>query len=329
VVTQRGAPQPFFIVRVSNPMPFSKYAEQKHLSKELLTPAKWEEMFDNRRSGLIFGDETLKRLEKGESVSRWEAEYEAMYDGGQLDGDGNIIYANFFPGQVEIPEAKLKYGMLVEVTEKNEKAGLPGRFWGKLDDGKVGLLELFSPMPYMETPDTVASPFIKPDFISKFTYALGYGTYQTWELMRGRDKLPKGHFAEGSERVYYLDEAIPLAKVEKSLGLRARAARPGAARPLRLAGGHHEHPAALHDGNHVPPAARERRHRRDGGQLRRGIGPGMAYKRDSEELRQALQPFRRRLPHELRSIDIVRQGGMGPSWSTPLTTRVVRFSLIS
>jgi hypothetical protein len=212
-------------------MPFSTYAEQKHPSKEPITPAKWEEMFDNRRSGLIFGDETLKRLEKGESVSRWEAEYEAMYDGGQLDGDGNIIYANFFPGQVEIPESKLKYGMLVEVTEKSEKAGLPGRFWGKLDDGKVGLLELFSPMPYMETPDTVASPFIKPDFISKFTYALGYGTYQTWELMRGRDKLPKGHFAEGSERVYYLDEAIPLSKVEKLCRDYAKRELPGQEQP--------------------------------------------------------------------------------------------------
>lgn len=214
-VTQRGAPQPFFIVKISNPMPFSKYAEQKHLSKDPLTPAQWEDIFDNKRSGVLFGDETLRRLQAGESVSRWEAEYEAMYDGGQLDGDGNIIYANFFPGQVQIPENRLKYGMLVEITEGSERAGLPGRFWGKVDDGKVGLLELFSPMPYMETPDAIASPFIKPEFISKFTYALGYGTYQTWELMRGRDKLPKGHFPEGSERVYYLDEAIPLSKIEK------------------------------------------------------------------------------------------------------------------
>jgi len=214
-VTQRGAPQPFYIVRIDHPMPFAKYAEQKRLSKEPVSPAKWEEMFDNKRAGILFGDETLRRLQKGESVSRWEAEYEAMYDGGQLDGDGNVIYANFFPRQVKIPEDKLAYGMLVDVTDKKEKEGLPGRFWGKVGDGKVALLELFSPIPYMETPDSIASDFIKPEFISKFTYALGYGTHQAWEMMRGKAKVPKGHFVGEGERIYYLDEAIPLSKVEK------------------------------------------------------------------------------------------------------------------
>lgn len=215
-VTQRGAPQPFFVVRIKNPMPFSKYAESKRLSKDLLTPAKWEELLESHRAGVLLGDETLKRLEAGESVSRWEAEYEAMYDGGQLDGDGNIIYANFFPGQVEVPEGLIKRDMLVEITEGSEKAGLPGRYWGSIDggaEGKVAYLELFSPLPYMEAPDAIASPFIKPEFISKFTYALGYGTAQTWELMKG--KLPKGKYAEGTEKIYYLEEAIPLSKITK------------------------------------------------------------------------------------------------------------------
>jgi hypothetical protein len=222
--TQRGAPQPFFVVKIDNPMPFARWAEQKRLSKEPLTPAQWEELLEKKRAGVVLGDEALKKLERGESVSLWEAEYEAMYDGGQLDGDGNIVYANFFPSQVRISPDKLRRDMLVDFAEQGQKVGVPGRFWGAVDvppEGpgssvqKAALLELFSPMPYMEAPNAIASPAIKKDFASKFTFALGYGTAQAWEIKNGDGSLPPGEYVGGEERVYYLKEAIQISKVEK------------------------------------------------------------------------------------------------------------------
>lgn len=212
-LTQRGAPQPFFVVKINRPMPFSRWADEKRLSKDPLTPAEWDKKLDEKKSGIVLGDEAIKRLDRGESVSMWEAQYEALYDGGQLDGDGNIIYANYFPGQVQIPVEKLRRDMLVEFSEGSEKSGLPGRYWGTLPEGKVALLELFSPMPYMEAPDAVASPDIKKDFCSKFTYALGYGVAQAWEMENG--PLPPGEYIDGNERLYYLKDAMPISKIEK------------------------------------------------------------------------------------------------------------------
>jgi hypothetical protein len=213
-VRRQGAPQPYYVIRIDNPMPFSKFAELEGISRDPLTSAQWDELLSKQfKSEFVpVGFGAMDRIDAGESVSRWEATYESMYDSGQLDGDGNIVLVTLFPQQVKIPPDKLKYGMLVDVVD-DQGAALPGRFWGKVDDGKVALIELFAPMPYLDTPNAVASEFIKPEFISEFTYALGRGTAETWELMKG--KLPKGRWDGDPGRIYLLDQAIPLSKVEK------------------------------------------------------------------------------------------------------------------
>lgn len=224
-----GSPMPFFVVQIDHPMPFRNYAEGAGISAVPLPAREWERLLEEKQTGPI-GDSAILRIDAGRDVSPYEATYSAMKDGGQLDSSGNVVMGTFSPQQVQIPDDKLKPNMLVEFSESKEsEAGIPGRYWGQIGGatlperpikdgfdrpaGNVALLELFSPMPYMEAPDAVASVAIKKDFCSKYTYALGYGLAQAWEMQYG--KLPPGEYASGAEFLYMLTDPQPISKVEK------------------------------------------------------------------------------------------------------------------
>jgi hypothetical protein len=212
---QRAAPMPFYVVEPDKPMPFRQYAEARHFATTPWSDAQWNERIDSVRGkgNVILGDEAIRRLKAGESVSQYEAEYEAMYDGGMLDGDGRVVLGTFFPQQVSMPKGSLKKNMLVEFAKSGGKQVLwMGRFLKYEKQGKIALLELFSPIPFVQMEGTVSLDDIKAGYASEYTYSLGYGLAHAWEDARG--SLPEGSWSE-DEREFLLKDAMPVSEVEK------------------------------------------------------------------------------------------------------------------
>jgi hypothetical protein len=102
--------------------------------------------------------------------------------------------------------------MLVEFREDlRESGGWPGKIVGIEDGGKVALLELFTPTPYMEMPDAVANEAIRKGFYASRTYALGYGLKQAMEDQNM--ELPPGGLSD-DEKEWILSEFLDMSVIE-------------------------------------------------------------------------------------------------------------------
>jgi len=116
----------------------------------------------------------------------------------------------------------LKRGLLVEYVygRGQEEQRFQGSIIGFSKDGKIALLELFTPVPYLDLPDSVSSEDIKKGFYSDVTYTLGYGAYEALEIASeesGENMIPPGKWdteVVKERRFYTLKEFLPVSMME-------------------------------------------------------------------------------------------------------------------
>lgn len=215
-----GSPQVAYIVAPDHPVPFWAWAEGKGLSNDPMTYKQWLDKYEKRtRAGILpMLMETREDLERGQSVSETEAELGLMRNSGCIGPDETVSCATFWSDQVSIPDEKLKRGMLVDFhfsnalpNQRYEKGSIPGRIVGVDLKKKIALLEVFTPLPYMDAPDAIDNASIKKGFYSSKTYSIGYGTRYAFE--DAKVELPPGKLSE-DERQYILEDLVDISVIE-------------------------------------------------------------------------------------------------------------------
>jgi hypothetical protein len=214
-----GTGDVYFVVEADSPVPFSKFADSLRVDDVPMDLKGWQEQI--RAGGSlsipVMRPELRERLEAGGKVSHRERLLWELIDSESIDERQNVVRYSFGLGQTELHDPRR--GMLVEFHDRESKyANWPGKIVGiEKKDVEIVLLELFSPIPFLDSPYAVDEEEIRKGFYSGSTAALGYGTVEAWEET-GRD-LPKGRWMNPSwgaqeERFYVLDELIPLSEVE-------------------------------------------------------------------------------------------------------------------
>jgi len=88
------------------------------------------------------------------------------------------------------------------------------------DNGKLVLLEAFTPVPFLETPFALDESALEKGFSSSVTAVLGFGTVEAWK--QTEEPLPPGKWKdlpwgghEGKETLYYLEEPISMDEISR------------------------------------------------------------------------------------------------------------------
>lgn len=193
-------PQPYGILY------WKRYTVDKHLPRSEENPLKW------------IHPSTQGYLENGFTVSMKDIQARWLREQGHLV-DSDVRKFSFDLNSVTMDPEALQPGMIVEFQDNAQKrtGSFPGRVLAVEQDpdgSPVVLLESFEPVPALLAPKAIAPWMMDPSYVPNKTWALGYGTYKAME--KKRVKLPTGMFdpADGQKRVYFLDQPIPLSKVE-------------------------------------------------------------------------------------------------------------------
>ena len=206
----------YFRIQPDRPPYFPKYADAKNISDNPMSFDDWRQQHSARGSGEIpvMNVDLREKLERGEKVSPREREFFHLNDTGCLEEKNRVICSTIELRHLEIFEPRK--GMLVEFEDsESSQVGWPGRIADVEEDGTV-LLEVFNPIPFMETPLTLDESKMRPGFWSELTPAFGATTLKAWERS-GRPR-PAGKWMrpawEDKDALYYLDEPIPLTEIE-------------------------------------------------------------------------------------------------------------------
>lgn len=225
-MTQGSAPSPYYIVKALEPVPFEDWLRRKFNygeSQKKLTLDEWKK----RRGTVRFGEHQglnlpnylLERLEKGETLSPADVEFDDLVNRGCMDQDQRVTCYTYWPNQITIDPSQLKKGALVEYVY--DGVTYPGSVAGFSEGGTIVFLELFTPISYLESPDSIASEAIKPSFHSPYTYVLGYGVYEALERASeesGRELIPEGKWDVDDpkkRRLYTTKSFLPLEVVKE------------------------------------------------------------------------------------------------------------------
>lgn len=154
-----------------------------------------------RRPQMILPPEIQARLDAGEMVS-WKDVIETwVARGGCLDDARRVTCYDVFGEEVTIPLEEVRRGMLVEFFDSKTKkwnwSGRVVKVEGELSDRTV-YLELFEPVPFMDTPAAMNEEKIKPGFYSDFTWKLSFGTAAAWA--KSNFPLPPGEWVQDENR---------------------------------------------------------------------------------------------------------------------------------
>jgi hypothetical protein len=208
-----GSPQVAYLVKPAREFPFSEWVKAKGLSTTPMDYKQWIEKYGHRTRKEILPMlmEMREDLERGVPVSEAQAEFGLMQNAGCVGPDETITCATFWADQVKIPPEMLKRGMLVECHD-DKKGDFPGRIVGFEDDRKIALLEVFTPVPFMESPRSIVNRSIRKGFYSSKTYSIGYGLRHAFE--DAGFPLPPGKKSDADGRQYVLDELMDLSIIE-------------------------------------------------------------------------------------------------------------------
>jgi hypothetical protein len=222
-----GSPMVFYKVRAKTPVPFnvwvdkrwgkSKFASHGGSSTSLYDLSQIRTRMPDMLN--IIPDYLMKRLEEGHSISFAQIEHDSLVQRGCIDPDDRVYCYTFWSNEVVIHPKQLKRGMLVEydyILQDKEHHSCQGRIVGFMDKNQVALLELFTPLPYLQVPDEVDGELIKKGFYSEGTYAIGYGTYEAFEIAEeesGKKLIPEGTW-DNDHRIYTLKDFMPLSVVQ-------------------------------------------------------------------------------------------------------------------
>lgn len=220
----------YYIVRADKPIPFQNWLYYKvpTNANKKLTLDEWKQ----RRGSVRFGEHTglnlpnylVEKLERGESLSPADVEFDDLVNRGCIDPDQHVTCNTFWPKDVQIAPKQLRKGQLVEYVY--DGVVYPGAIAGFSDGkaGKICYLELFTPVAYLDAPDSIVSDEIEESFHSSYTYQLGYGVYEALELASresGRDLVPEGKWNSDdpkAQRIYTLSNFMPLEIVKEVCG---------------------------------------------------------------------------------------------------------------
>lgn len=210
------------LVELNQPMPFRDYASKKGWTGAKLDREEWGDYAKQRR----FKDADTAPLrwmhpksqaviEEGYRLSMQDIQETWLKELGHLQGM-LITKFSFDLNSVYMDNSKLQPGMIVTFHDNSSDIDYPGRIIavGKdpEDQTPIVYLEFFEPIPALKAPQATAESLIEPSFAPDRTWVLGYGTLQA--MQKARVKIPSGMFDE-AQRLYYLDQPIPLSKIEK------------------------------------------------------------------------------------------------------------------
>lgn len=208
-----GSPQVAYVVKPVKPFPFLEWVKGRDLTVTPMDYQEWIKKYGERtRRGILpMLMEMREDLERGEKISEAQAEYGLMENAGCIGPNRTVTCATFWSNQVRIPPELLKRGMLVEYDD-DKKGTFPGRIVGFEDDRKIALLEVFTPVPFMDSPLAIFNKAIRKGFYSSRTYSIGYGLRHAFE--DASVPLPPGKKADPEGRQYVLDELMDISVIE-------------------------------------------------------------------------------------------------------------------
>lgn len=214
-----GSPQAAYVVKPDHEVTFDEWIKGKGLSKTPWSFDAWAKKYGgprNRQGVLPMLMELREELESGRrEVSEAEAEHGLMKNAGCIGPDDTVTCATFWASQVYIDPKQLEEGMMVEFEfqRRNQPVEtIPGRIVGFIQKDGIALLEVLTPLPYVDSPDAIVSAAIRPGFYSSRTYSIGYGTRQGME--DHGFVLPPGKLRE-DERQYVLEDLLDLSVIEE------------------------------------------------------------------------------------------------------------------
>ena len=223
-----SAPQPYYIIRADKPIPFALWVNTKFHGEanKKLTLDEWKKV----RGTVRFGDQVglnlpnylVDKLEKGGLLSLADVEFDDLVNRGCMDEEQRVTCHTFWPKDVLIERSQLRRGMLVEY--RYDDVSYPGSIAAISKDRKIVYLELFTPISYLDTPDSILSDEIEDSFHSTYTYQLGFGVYEALERASeesGRELIPDGKWdteIQKDRRIYTLKDFMPLEVVKEVCG---------------------------------------------------------------------------------------------------------------
>jgi hypothetical protein len=212
-----GSPQTSYKVKPVHEITFSDWAKHKHLSDVPLDIDQWLGLWSERTRKpvedviLPMTMDMRLDLERGAKISEAQAEFGLQQNTGCIGPDETMSCGIFWSHEVTIPPELLKRGMLVECHD-SKKGAFPGRIVGFEEDGRIALLEAFTPTPFMETPRSIYNKAIRKGFYSSKTYSIGYGLRHAFE--DAGVPLPPGQKSDAEGRQYVFDELLDLSVIE-------------------------------------------------------------------------------------------------------------------
>lgn len=201
----------YFLVQGDEAIPFEQWLSKKHMSKEQMTLAKWEENYAYGSRKLPHMQPELRELlETGGKVSMADIEFADLMARGCIDEEQRVTCQPFEVSQVSIEPEDLKKGMLVEMVALNAAIATSSQkdIWPcrvvSSDKTRV-ILDLLIPAPYLRMPSAIDNAAIKPGFHSRKIVSFGEGLVKAWKLKK--KPLPAGQWTP-DEKEYFLEEPL-------------------------------------------------------------------------------------------------------------------------
>lgn len=223
----------YYRVRPEEPMPFDRLASFLSLDDmpkgkrewERTSPEAWPEGeggqgLSLRSPQIVLPPEIQARLDAGERIS-WKDVIETwVARGGCLNEKREVTCYDVNGEEVILRTDKIQPGMLVEFfDEKLKKWGWAGRVVKVDGEGRTLTIyvEVFEPVPWMDSPDAMDAEKIQPGFFSSMTWKLGPGTAEAWQ--KSKLPMPPGEWlpsTTGRGRHEYLTkEPVPIEAVRE------------------------------------------------------------------------------------------------------------------
>lgn len=221
--TRLGAPMIYYKVRAKKPLPFSDWMVRRYprMTYNLqMTRVEWHRVFNGKIP--LMPDYQMRKLEQGGTLSIADMEYDSLMQRGCIDADEKVSCYTFWQDQVFILREQLRRGQLVEFEfgTDSRRMAYPGSILNINKDRTLVYLELFTPLPALDLSGFISPEAIEPGFYSEYTHALGYGTYEAFEIAEqesGEKLIPYGVWdtdVSKERRIYTLKEFMPISIIE-------------------------------------------------------------------------------------------------------------------
>lgn len=199
----------FYKIRAEKPISFDTFIKRMRVSTNPMTMKQWREKFVKGTASFPpISPDLRERLEAGEKVSHADAIFRDLVDRGCIDVDQNVFCYTFPAGDVSVQDPQP--GQLVEID-----GGWAGVVLGfesvERAKNKLILIQEFSPVPYLRTPEALLPAAVKKSYTLPLTWVLGVDLVKAIEKTGG--KLPPGEWSENRED-YVLEQPIPLSEIE-------------------------------------------------------------------------------------------------------------------